>query len=476
MTLPPPPTYTADTPSSSTWCPPVYSPSSLVPSYAAEPLQDEVRLDFVGRSASARPTPDGTFVKAHKGITVVLAEQENGIAAPTYPRHATIRGDVILEEIPSNLQMVSVKLEGRQSLTIAEGGTADSLIFTETHVLWKRGGTTSAGPSSSSSATCPSILPIRIPLPQTFQDDSIARPLPPSFTAEFPGVPGLCAKCTYSLTVILTKSRLAKLKSKTTLSVPIRYSPRTRPYLPIAPELHPFFSTVKSTPGDWHQVTSTMHTRPGLPLRPIECHLFIPAVQIYAIADTIPFHLQLRSQSKTLRSFLFAAPPSPTRKPKRKDTMTSMTSSLSNTAFSFTISHTGRTPPPDSSPDPLPWYDDDKSSKKPSVRVFLLRQICARVHGQRAWRNIVLGEGKLWPTQPPESLLDPTVDADLSLDWEGEVRCNADVNVGGFSAGALVVKDFIVLELKPPVPETSPLIEMQHAHPIRLVTDTFVDS
>jgi hypothetical protein len=83
---------------------------------------------------------------------------------------------------------------------------------------------------------------------------------------------------------------------------------------------------------------------------------------------------------------------------------------------------------------------------------------------------------------------------EMTLDWEGEVRCNDDVVVGSFNIGRLVVKvctatcpdgicvltsllyqDFIVLTLTPPNPENSPLMEHQHAHPIRLVTDPWVD-
>lgn len=77
----------------------------------------------------------------------------------------------------------------------------------------------------------------------------------------------------------------------------------------------------------------------------------------------------------------------------------------------------------------------DMGLAKPSIRVFLLRQICARVHGQRAWRNVVLGEGKL-------SLAETQLgsEAEGTMDWEGEVRCKDDVTVGGFNAGTLIVK------------------------------------
>lgn len=40
------------------------------------------------------------------------------------------------------------------------------------------------------------------------------RPLPPSFIAQYPGVPGLSAKCIYTLTVKVTKSQIVGWKRK----------------------------------------------------------------------------------------------------------------------------------------------------------------------------------------------------------------------------------------------------------------------
>lgn len=144
-----------------------------------------------------------------------------------------------------------------------------------------------------------------------------------------------------------------------------------------------------------------------------------------------------------------------------------------------------------------------------TIRVFILRQITVEVRGQKAWRTCVLGEGVLEPCPPGPGLEDrhaqchypdpyarphrhphpqPTTtttsprrdspaDADPveALNWTGRVRVAspAGMQVGGFAAGALglVVKDFLVLSVVPPEPARSPLIEHQHAQPIRLVTD-----
>lgn len=82
------------------------------------------------------------------------------------------------------------------------------------------------------------------------------------------------------------------------------------------------------------------------------------------------------------------------------------------------------------------------------------------------------------PTSPRRDSPAPApADADPveALNWTGRVRVAspAGMQVGGFAAGALglVVKDFLVLSVVPPEPARSPLIEHQHAQPIRLVTD-----
>ncbi|KAF8320360.1 hypothetical protein DL93DRAFT_1835567 [Clavulina sp. PMI_390] len=58
--------------------------------------------------------------------------------------------------------------------------------------------------------------------------------------------------------------------------------------------------------------------------------------------------------------------------------------------------------------------------------------------------------------------------------WEGEVIPSLkQISVGGFRAAGLSVRDFIILTLIPPDPETSPLRAHQHAVPVRIVTDAW---
>lgn len=172
---------------------------------------------------------------------------------------------------------------------------------------------------------------------------------------------------------------------------------------------------------------------------------------MFAIPETITFCLQLCSSSDSLRAFLSHGSP------------------------------------------------ESAGKATPTVRVFLSRQTQVTVEGQTLSKEVLLGEGKMRPRMPTSeflsypALLDNTI---TSLDWEGKVRCKDDVVIGGFSVGAneLVVKvcvtargyssityvgsmqDFITLRLVSSSTNNSPIFEHEHAHPIRLVTDPYVET
>lgn len=173
----------------------------------------------------------------------------------------------------------------------------------------------------------------------------------------------------------------------------------------------------------------------------------IPAAQTYSLTDTIPFHLQLCAPVRSLRELLC---------------------NHSNSSTS-------------------------DFHEKRIIRVFLARHILIEVNGKQSWRNTSVGEGKLWPVAPNHTAehAQPSDDAEVTVDWEGEVRCRDDVKTGSFNVGSLVVKvsaepdlmscveidsgeqDFIVLSLTPTNARTCPFIALHHAHPIRLVTDSW---
>lgn len=166
-------------------------------------------------------------------------------------------------------------------------------------------------------------------------------------------------------------------------------------------------------------------------------------MQIYALSDTIPFHLQLRGPAHSLRTFMGLSEPSLDATPRRVMSRSSDTSSLSlapsylswaavrnpSTLFGTIAGAPG-----------LRKQSGDVG--KPGVRVHLLRQISAKAHGQKGWRNVVLGEGKLVPVEHPPSWSPSAAldEEEQALDWEGEVRCNGDVSTASFLAGGLHVK------------------------------------
>ncbi|KAH8081989.1 hypothetical protein BXZ70DRAFT_630613 [Cristinia sonorae] len=444
---------------------PSYSPSSAAPQYSPEPLQDEHRLVIVARKL-VDSTPTGVFVKKVGNVTLVLSGQEGGVDLPRYARNGVIRGQVLLED-ERNVKSVEIKLEGIRTLSVMGSGTDVAELFSEQRTLW------SQSLPSTSTSTCPAVLPVELPFPQGCEGGQGRKPLPPSFTAQFHGSPGIYVQCQYTLTVTVTKTGLGGWKRQKSLTTEVCFRPRTRPFLPIGDELQPFFSTVKSAPGDWHQVISTMGVREGSPLQPIECHLFIPSVQIYALRDTIPFHLHLRGSPASLVAFLSGPSPS---SPKLSRGFKALGSSLK--VNSLSLSRQTSRASTASICSSQPSIDSVVSSTAPplyTLRVYILRQVCVTLHGQKAWNDILLGEGTLRPLsgEYPQLRSDGTL-GEHSLDWEGEVTCKNDVSVGGFSSGDLVVKDFIVVQLRPP-PTEKDLQPHRHAHPIRLVTDSYAD-
>lgn len=343
-----------------------------------------------------------------------------------------------------------------------------------------------------------------------------------------------------------------------------------------------FFALLKIAPEEFCQVASTMQTRLGSGFAPIHClvraflrfsnryiltayiQLFIPSSCIYAMTDEIPFHLQLvapltslialcaphalalsggsrTSAIAQLQSSLHVASGIPLTSSLLRPSATlpgngaqgdpagagggsgsgggTTASILSGSTLSASLMH-NLTTLSSTARGLIPGGGSAK--RRPTIRVFILRQITVEVRGQKAWRTCVLGEGVLepcppglehrhachypypYPRPPPLSprrrdSSSSTVDANHNtctctsaltstsasasasaadpleaLNWTGRVRVAspAGMQVGGFAAaGALVVKDFLVLSVVPPEPARSPLVEHQHAQPIRLVTD-----
>ena len=84
------------------------------------------------------------------------------------------------------------------------------------------------------------------------------------------------------------------------------------------------------------------------------------------------------------------------------------------------------------------------SYPRPTVRVYLLRQVTIETRGHKTCQNIILAEGKCREVLPAiPSWQSPET---IHLDWEGELKCQDDVSVGSFVAGNVAVKVRFLLD------------------------------
>lgn len=411
---------------------PTYTPSRPAPSYSASPLPNEETLESTPRTPG-QPPELGSIVRRWRSVTLILKDQDLSERQPSYGKNSIINGELGVSG--EKMFSVSVKLEGRLTLSIADAGSSIITLISEKYILWKR--------SESSTLRCPNVIPFSIIFPATFEDGNRTRKLPPSYEALFYGSSALCVRCVYTLniTIIKRRPRFSLWKPTKTYRVQVNYRPRARPNRPVvrSPSI---FSVLKNVPEEWYQIITAMRFRPSSGLDPIQCHFLIPSVQTFGLTDTIPVHIQLIGTLKSLRHFL---PPS----------------------FGYTPSENRR------------WSRSRTARGVPTVRVSLIRQTSVTVCGKTSWRNFNLGDGKVWAKPPIVSptgyVLDDDPDREVAADWEGEVRCRSDVKTSGFNIGTVTVQDYILFILTPPDERGCPLQQLQYTHPIKLVTDTWME-
>ncbi|KDR75755.1 hypothetical protein GALMADRAFT_68348 [Galerina marginata CBS 339.88] len=425
------------------------SVTSLPPTYSTQPYENEETVAFTPRVGNS--TPHGTFTRTWPQATLILKDQDEGVRLPTYGRHGRVIGELGLKNT-DKIVRVTVKLHGQMSLSVADSGSTGATLISETQVLWKHHPTDSPH-EGAAEQRCPSILPIYIQFPHSYEAEGKHWRLPPSFEATFLGIPALFVRCMYTLSVTITRTRsyhLASWSTNKTYVTMVNFRPRTRPNRPIV-LLDSVFASIKPVPEEWLQIVANMNARPSSDLKPIECHLFIPSIQAFSLTDAIPFHLQLCSSLKSLRELL---PP------------TSMHLLLPGSP--------GYQKPTD--PRILPY----------AIRLSIARQVVVEVNGRRRFRTFTIGVGKMKPVPPvvhnasagtwkEYDNASGEAGGDVCLDWQGEVKTWPEVSSGGFSTSNLIVKDFLVLALTPPNPRSSCLIPLQLSHPIRLVTDSWID-
>ncbi|KAJ7463849.1 hypothetical protein B0H11DRAFT_1815317 [Mycena galericulata] len=395
---------------------PPYTPSSVVPSYSSAPGSDEVVVAHNPRSKSRVFT--GTLKKQSGRDTLVLANQDASAAVPTYGRNAVIAGFVSVEDREKVSQVV-LQVRGKIEAKLADRGSNSKTIIDDAYTLWS---------AQDSDAACPSNVPFAAILPSNFRDGTATHALPPTYNVTSIAYGGVSVKVEYSLSVVVTRTRgrkLAFIFAKNTTTMPFNYCPRARPGRPIQPPVSDFLADVKLMPEEWRQTTTTGKPHPKSALEAVDIHLFIPAAEVFALRDTIPLHVQLTGSVPSLRQFL---------------------------------------PDPDLAP----------ASPQPIVQVLLLRQLLVTVNGCPEPCRLTLGTTALSST-PPGATAAAGPATTAGLDWAGELRCMAGVDVGSFDAGVVKVQDFIVVDIIPPAEATAQFPRLRHSHPVRLVTDSWPD-
>lgn len=406
---------------------PSYNDSLPLPSYSCELANGEQRLDYTPRSRAERLRPSGVFIKTSGELSVVLNGQEEDATIPVFGRRAVISGTILLcQRQLKSIREIVLKVEGRLDSAFYDGGRRSIKLIGNCYTLWSH---------LTSQEPCLPQIQFSITLPSTFQDGDH---LPPSYHVQH-SVPYLLVQSAYQLRFIVTRVRHQTLNSiwpkKQCIIVPFKYVPRTAAPQPMV-NTPCLFSSVKTSPEEWHQTVTCLRMRPNVQMGPIICHLFVPAGRIYGLTDTVKFHVQLTGLAYALHTL------------------------FSGTDHADSVSPATKT-------------------KKSFIRVILLRQVSVVIREEKSFVNITLGEGTIWPIPPDLSSCSatcrPSQCRESNIDWEGEVRCRSDVTVGGFNAANVQVKDFIVVSISPPT-LTSSLLEHQVNVPVKLVTDSFSDS
>ncbi|KAF9806952.1 hypothetical protein IEO21_08442 [Rhodonia placenta] len=392
---------------------PGYRPPSVnpTPTYSAEPQAYEQRLAL--NRLRQRPSTD--FVKQSRsgGVSLRLVEQDDNITLPVYGCGDSVEGSIVVAK-PDGVTSVEVKIEGTLRLKeVAEGGNTAHRLVLSVQTLWTR---------DHRAGQCPPSLPFSITLPTTFSDGREVYPLPPTHEAHMSGVPGFHADIEYSVSALISRTKSSSLlrPGNNIVSTPFVYYPRSRPAVPLPPRMqHDSSSPTPMETSDWRCFESLMSARTPNS-RGVLAKFYIPSSRVFCMAEPIPFYLTYTSSAKALAAFLPFAPLPPSRMSRQ---------------------HT---------------------------RVQLIRQTSVDV------RNAVLIGAKtdMWRTvEIGQAVFQHEGDGPSWMSFSGEIRVSPQTRIGGFKAGGLTIKDFIVLSMTPPEPLKAPFGELRQVVPIRLTTD-----
>ncbi|KAJ7624803.1 hypothetical protein FB45DRAFT_924243 [Roridomyces roridus] len=378
--------------------PPSYSPSGPLPTYFPSASSSELLHDQTPGYSKF----NGTIIRKFGRDTLVLTNQDPHADFPTYGLRVPVSGFLELEE-RDKVSEVVLSLQGKIEARATQRGSLSKKILDESHTLW---GLTKSTPASDADAACPSTLPFSLDLPVQFDRDGKIHRLPPSYNMTFSVMGGTWVKITYTLSVAITRGRgrsripqPAFLRTNTT-TVPLRYTPRTRPAQAIqsTANAHPMYM-----PDQWRRTSTTMHptvpaARRQLPApqtTTIDVHLFTPSSGVLSLTDPIPIHVQLAGNPLSLGEFIAS----------------SATSQLCEA----------------------------------QVQASVVRQLVLQINGKDEACQYTLGSTSLTPT----TTFTGTASAS-TFDWAGDFRLeHGSGDVGSFNAGIVQAQDFILVEIVP---------------------------
>nr|GAT57494.1 predicted protein [Mycena chlorophos] len=408
-----------------TLLPPPYPDQSplTLPAYAPTPRPDERVLQRAARLVAPRT---GTFLRSDRDdgarLTVMLAGQkEDNMDRPAFGRGSTISGTVFVAA-QEGIVSVTLKLAGvLEALSVSLGYHAVK-VLDESLFLFSRTPTT----------VCPNALQFSYRVPVVFKQNADRFSLPPSCDIAFPD--GGFVKCIYSLEVIATYRAAPFLVKERSVQIELDYRQRTRPS---RPRIHDpsLFATIKTCPEEWLQtpVELTTGTGDGRRAADLRCDLFVPSVGVFALAESIPFHVQLAGPLDALRELL-----------------------LMNGAG------TG-----------------NNTIVRQPIRVSLLRQVVLSSPEKGATKvNTVLCEAALGSLPAPYPLVKANWglgEDHAALNWDGMLHLQ-NASVPSFDAGSVKVSYLISVQLVPSKTSQSTINRAHFGIPVKLTTDTWAGS
>ncbi|KAJ7110967.1 hypothetical protein C8R44DRAFT_799757 [Mycena epipterygia] len=199
------------------------------------------------------------------------------------------------------------------------------------------------------------------------------------------------------------------------MAVPFHYNPGSGSRTPrLVSASHAFLSDIKTIPEEWRQ---TLIKLPGLShvsIEPLQFSFFVPSAKVVELRDAVPFHIQLTGPISLLQHFRM--------------------------------------------------YD---GSWKRIIQCSIQRDVVVNMHGCPTTRSVRIAQ-----CTPPGTSQTTQRTSTATLDWDGELRCDADVGIGAFAGGLIKIQDFIVVEITPPGALVSQISSVRHTQPIIFTSDS----